>query len=101
MAMTFRMTGDDQEAEIYDETGRIGILYHVEPDEEDLTSGWVVELNGYRLGNSRATALLPTAAEAVEAARPLYEELLEHRRYVARVEGRHRFISTPMGGQPK
>lgn len=98
--MEFRTT-DEQGTEVHDETGEIGALYYLAPDEEDSSEGWVVELWGFELGASGYTAHYPTVAEAVDAARPLYERLLEYRRHVARIEGRHRFISTPMGGQPK
>jgi len=99
MGMTFRTT--DEGADVYDETGKIGVLYHADADEEDPSEGWQVVLWGFELGTSRYTGYYPTAPEAVEAARPLYEKLLEYRRHVARIEGRHRFILTPMGGQPK
>jgi hypothetical protein len=97
MTMMFRTTDDSQHVEVYDETGRIGALYFVEPDEEDAAEGWAVELYGFELGGSRTTALFSTGAEAVDAARPLYDALLEHRRRMARIWGR---VSVVSGGLP-
>jgi hypothetical protein len=101
MAMEFHATDDPRNVEVRDERGKIGALFYADADEEDPTEGWMMELHGFRFGSSRSTRYFPTGAEAVDAARPLYDELREHRQYVARVQARLRFISLPMGGQPK
>ncbi|MGP4114641.1 hypothetical protein ACTWP5_27495 [Streptomyces sp. 4N509B] len=95
------MTDDPERFEVRDETGRIGALYYARPDEEDPAEGWVVELGGFELGGSKQTDYHPSVAEAVDAARLLYDELLDYRRRMARVQGWVRVVSIPMGGQPR
>lgn len=101
MGMELKTTDDPEYFEIHDEVGKIGHLHYVAPDPEDATEGWIASFDMFN-GIWRQTAFLPTAAEAASAAWPLYEQLVEDRRRVAKFH-RNRpttIISTPMGGQP-
>jgi hypothetical protein len=97
--------GSNDEWAVWDHTGRIGDMFHLGPDPEDEPGaeyGWVVELWGFRFGRVRSTAPTPTAAEAIDVARDLYDELLEERRYQARVDrNQPRTVTIPTGGQPR
>jgi hypothetical protein len=103
MAMEIKSTDEPLSMQLHDETGHIGDLLYVDPDEDDpadTTEGWVATLRGLAGGQ---TEFYDTAPEAFAAALPLYEQLVEQRRTVERFHRNQpvHMISTPMGGQPR
>lgn len=102
--MELKATNDPEFFDIVDETGTIGHLSyaHLDPDEDPEydSEGWCASFTGLDAGQ---TEFLPTAAEAMAAAWVLYEKLVAERKRIAKYyrDRNTRFISTPMGGQPK
>ncbi|WP_030237955.1 hypothetical protein [Streptomyces sp. NRRL S-350] len=106
MALEIKSTDDPRSMELHDETGRVGLLFYVGPDEgdpDDSAVGWVARVHGFAYSGSQETKFCNSAPEAFAEALPLYDQVLEQRRTAERFHKNQpvHMISTPMGGQPR
>jgi hypothetical protein len=98
-----RMTDDDLFYDLVDETGRVGSVFYMEPDEDDPTTGWVAVVHRARFTGQWQSKPAVTVVEALAAAHAMHANLVQERRELARYyrAARLRVVSIPMGGKPR